>query len=228
MTFAFLVITHIVCIIEWAGGRRCQYWDDLASAWNDATADETWEAEFDTDVGTAQLTVEQAVAVGQSPEVWQLAADLYTQQSMMWEGFQKAAEFLALHGVTYPDDFLDRWRYRQFTVIPQHEAGEWPQLPDDGGRFDLYPSTGLEGPAGNAPFVAGASPAAILTGLGGGGQLAATSISTSLWWQVVQGVHDSTNYDLDADRGWRHPCWRTGGSITDQPIDVIPLDYSEI
>jgi hypothetical protein len=128
----------------------------------------------------------------------------------------------------YPDAFLARWRYRQFTAVPVIKEGSWPQLPYEGNRFDLYPATGLEEPSGSAPFGPGATPLAIFSGIGGGGQLSAKSVSIPLWWQVATGVDDADNYDLDADRGWQHPCWRTGGSITDQPVDVFALDYTDV
>jgi hypothetical protein len=224
----FLLGGWFACLIQWANGR-CQLWDDMSANWSAAFSNGAYVGgEVDTDWGTAQLSVGDAAAIATRPEVIQLAGDLYTVQSQMWEGFQKAAEFLALHGLTYPDAFLGRWRYRQFTVMPAREEGDWPQLPDDSNRFDLYPETGLEEPSGHAPFRPGATPSAVISGLGGGGQLSAKSVSVPLWWQVVVGVEDSDNYDLDADRGWRHPCWHTGGSISDQPVDVVVLSYSDV
>ncbi|MET0933659.1 MAG: hypothetical protein ABWX56_08095 [Mycetocola sp.] len=225
----FLLGGWLVCIIQVSSEGECTLWDDMEANWSAAFSNGVYVGgEHDTDWGTAQLTVAAAESLAQRPETVQMAGDLFTLQSTMWEGLQKAAEFLALHGVIYPDAFLDTWRYRQFTVIPATEEGSWPQLPDNGNRFDEYPQTGLETPSGSAPFQAGATPSAILSGLGGGGQLSAKSVSLPLWWQVATGVDDADNYDLDADRGWRHPCWHTGGSITDQPVDVVVLGYGDI
>lgn len=225
----FLLGGWFVCIIEVANGDPCSLWDDMEANWSAAFSNGVYVGgEHDTDWGTAQLSVGDAESLAQRAESIQLAADLFTLQSTMWEGFQKAAEFLALHGVLYPDAFLKTWRYRQFTVMPATEGGSWPQLPYDGDRFDLYPATGVEQPSGSAPFHAGAAPQAILSGLGGGGQFSAKSVSIPLWRQVVTGVDDADNYDLDADRGWRHPCWQTGGSINDQPVDVVALGYNDV
>lgn len=224
----FLLGGWLVCIIDVADDGSCSLWDDMEGNWSAAFSDGVYVGgEHDTDWGSAQLTVGTAASLGQRPETIQLAGDLFTLQSTMWEGLQKAAEFLALHGVIYPDAFPDTFRYRQFTVIPSKEDGHWPQLPYEGNRFDVYPETGLESPSGSAPFLSGAKPLAILSGLGGGGQLSAKSVSVPLWWQVVTNVVDADSYDLDADRGWRHPCWRTGGSITDQPVDVVVLGYGD-
>lgn len=228
-TILFLLGGWLVCIIEVSSDGQCTLWDDMEANWSAAFSDGVYVGgEHDTDWGTAQLTVASAASLAQRPESIQMAGDLFTLQSTMWEGLHKGAEFLALHGVIYPDAFLGRWRYRQFTVIPATEEGDWPQLPYDGDRFDEYPQTGREAPAGSAPFHPGTKPSAILSGLGGGGQLSANSVSIPLWWQVATGVDDADNRDLDADRGWRHPCWQTGGSITDQPVDVVMLGYGDI
>lgn len=225
----FLLGGWTVCIIEVANGDPCSLWDDMEANWSAAFSNGVYVGgEHETDWGTAQLSAGAAQSLAQRPEATQMAADLFTLQSTMWEGFQRAAEFLALHGVIYPDEFLNKWRYRQFTEVPLTEEGSWPQLPYRGDRFDLYPETGLEEPSGSTPFRPGATPLAILSGLGGGGQLSAKSVSIPLWWRVVTGVDDSDNHDLDADRGWRHPCWRTGGSITDQPVDVVALGYADV
>jgi hypothetical protein len=148
-------------------------------------------------------------------------------ETMMWEGFRKAAEFIALNGLIYPDAYLGRWRYGQYLSVPSTQA-TWPQLPDSGPRFDEYPATGLELPQGETAYSPGSAPSVILIGQGGTGQRSASSISLPVWMQIAGGALDSDNLDLDADRGWRHTCWSAGGSITDQPIDVRSLDYSEV
>lgn len=229
LSILFLLGGWLVCIIEVSSEGECTLWDDMEANWSAAFSNGVYVGgQRETDWGTAQLTEATAGSLAQRPETVQMAGDLFTLQSTMWEGLQKAAEFLALNGLIYPDAFLDTWRYRQFTVIPAIEEGSWPQRPENGDRFDEYPQTGLEEPSGSAPFLAGATPSAILSGLGGGGQLSANSVSLPLWWQVATDVDDADNYDLDADRGWRHPCWRTGGSITDQPVDVVALGYGDV
>ena len=56
--------------------------------------------------------------------------------------------------------------------------------------------------------------------------LTATALSSAVWRQLVTNVRDAPNYDLDADRGLLHPCWTAKGSINDNPINVVILDYS--
>lgn len=227
-SFLFLLGGWHACVIRWSDGDRCQLWDDITQNWETAFSNGVYVGGgVDTDYPAQALTASDMDKLAQRPELLQIAADLFTLQSTMWEGFAKAADFLALHGLIYPDGFLDRWRYRQFTTIPAHDEN-WPRLPYHQTRFDLYPTTACETPREQPRFASGATPAAILTGIPGGGQLSANSVSLSLWAQVVSDTFDADNLDLDADRGWRHPCWKVQGSIDDQPLDVVPLAYDDL
>ncbi|WP_409048137.1 hypothetical protein AB2L57_04080 [Microbacterium sp. HA-8] len=229
LSLLFVLGGWFACVLRWAGGDRCPLWDDAGANWAAAFDNGVYVGgEVDTDWGSQMLTAGDAAALAQRPEVIQLAGDLFTAQSSLWEGFERAAEFLALHGVIYPDGFLGRHRYRQFTAIPRTEQGLWPRQAFDGPRFDLYPDTEVEEPAGLAPFVPGTPPSAILSGIGGGGQLSAPAISVPLWADAVAAIDPVVNLDLDADRGWRHECWQTGGSIADQPVDAQILGYDDV
>ncbi len=224
----FLLGGWFACVVKWAGGDRCKLWDDITQNWEAAFDNGVYVgSEVDTDFGAQSLTTTGMEALAQRQEPLQLAADLFTLQASLWEGLHKGADFLALHGLIYPDEHLTRWRYRQFTVIPAHDKG-WPRLPYLGARFDNYPGTAPELPHEEPRFLPGAPPSAILTGISGGGQLSATSVSLSLWGQIASGAFDADNLDLDADRGWRHPCWQPRGSIGDQPLDVVQLTYTDI
>jgi hypothetical protein len=228
LSLLFLLGGWFACVVRWSGGDRCPLWDDMTQNWEAAFDNGVYVGgEHDTDWPGQALTVDDMGQLVQLPELTQLVGDLFTLQSAMWEGFGKAADFLAVNGLIYPDEFLGRWRYKQFTVVPSHDEA-WPQLPYSGPRFDKHPNTGAEEPTEDQPFRPGASPAAILTGIAGGGQLSANSVSLPIWSQVTEGTLDAENLDLDSDRGWRHPCWRPDVSIADQPLGVVTLDYQDI
>jgi hypothetical protein len=53
------------------------------------------------------------------------------------------------------------------------------------------------------------------------------SVAIRVWEQIIQSIQDSSNLDLDADRGFGHACWATRGSIDDNPIDVEILAFNE-
>jgi hypothetical protein len=92
---------------------------------------------------------------------------------------------------------------------PVQDAIDW---------YHLYPFSPVENPATTPSVFAGGShpdvflPLAIL-------QL------IPLWEQIVRGETDSSNLDLDADRGFQHHCWETSGSINDDPVNVSILPY---
>jgi hypothetical protein len=112
--------------------------------------------------------------------------------------------------------------------VPSTEGGTFPLLPDDDSRFHLFPATSVEEPACfNIAFPFGATPSAVLSRVPQVGVTSAADQSLIVWNQIAIDVQDSSNLDLDADREWRHPCWRADGSITDQPIAVSTLMYDE-
>jgi hypothetical protein len=216
----FLLGGWFACLLRWTNDERCELWDEITQNWEKAFPDGAQGAgEITFGAGPQALTTDQAAALAQREELTQLVGDLHNMQTMMWEGFQKAADFLALHGLIYPTASLGRWRYAQYLSVP---SSKWPLLPDNGPRFDEYPTTALEFPQGATVYQPGSAPSAILSG-----QWSASSVSLPVWFQIAQDAIDSDNLDLDADRGWRHPCWTANGSIADQPLDVRALDYSE-
>jgi hypothetical protein len=224
----FLLGGWFACLVEWAGGRRCALWDDITQNWEAAFPDGAQgAAEVTLGSNPQSLTTDDAAALAQLEEMRQLGGDLHNMETMMWEGFQKAADFLALHGLIYPDAFLGRWRYSQYLSV-RSDKSSWPRVPDGGPRFDEYPTTALELPEGGVVYWPGSAPSVILIGQGGSGRQSASSVSLPVWFQIAEGTVDADNLDLDGDRGWRHACWATGGSITDQPLDVRFLDYSEV
>ena len=224
----FLLGGWFACVLRWKDDQRCPLWDDITQNWEAAFSNGAYAGgEVETGWAAQGLTPADTATLAARPEVLQLAVDLYGLQNQLWEGLSKAAEFLALHGLVPPDGYDHLRRYRQFTTVPPHDPG-WPRRAYDGPDFHEYAPTAPESPAEEPRFRPGSPPSAILTGLGGGGQLSASSVSLPLWLQVASGTFDSQNLDLDADRGWRHPCWRTAGSIADQPVGVVVVGYEEI
>lgn len=223
--FLFLIGGWFACVIRWADNDRCPLWDNITQKWEEAFPD---GASGSVEITTGPLTSEGVASIALSDQITQLIGDLYSLQSTMWEGFHKAHDFLALFGLLYPDGLLERWRYGQYTSIPPNGQAGWPRLPETGDRFDKYPLTGIELP-GSALFAfgPGTTPAAVLARVPQAGTVSAADVSAAVWDQMANGVQDSTNLDLDADRGWRHACWTARGSITDQPIDVAVLQFDE-
>jgi hypothetical protein len=224
----FLLGGWFACVIRWADKDRCPLWDDITQNWEQAFPDGAQgSVEFSSSSGQA-LTADDAANIAQVDQIVQLIGDLYNLQSMTWEGFQKANDFLALYGLIYPTGLLNRKRYSQFLTVPSTEPGTFPLLPDDGSRFHLFPTTAVEQPACfNIAFPVGATPAAVLARVPQVGLTSAADQSLFVWNQIANDVQDSSNLDLDADREWQHACWRADGSITDQPIAVSVLMYSE-
>jgi hypothetical protein len=227
-SFLFLLGGWIACVIRWQDGDRCQLWDDITQNWERAFPD---GAQGAVEVSSGQiqpLTAENVEEIAQAEQILQFIGDLHNLQSIMWEGFNKAFDFLSLFGLIYPDGLLDRWRYSQYLSIPNKEKGDWPYLPDTSDRFDEFPTTGIELPASfTQGYPVGTTPAAIVARVTQAGLVSAADIGEFVWYQMANGDMDSTNLDLDADRGWKHPCWDADGSITDQPIDVRILPYDE-
>ncbi|UAX97019.1 hypothetical protein [Ensifer adhaerens] len=224
----FLLGGWIACVIRWQDGDRCGLWDDITQNWERAFPDGANGAAEVSSGGFGALTTEDVDKIAQSNQILQLVGDMHNLHSLMWEGFSKAHDFLAVYGLIYPDGLLDRWRYSQYLSVPPVERGSWPLLQDDGRRFDEYPTSGVELPASFAlAYAGGTTPAAVIARVPQAGSISAADLSERLWFQIAADQQDSSNFDLDADRGWLHPCWTPTGSIGDQPINVRNLAYDE-
>jgi hypothetical protein len=225
-SIVFLIGGWFACVIRWSDGDRCELWDNITQNWEEAFPG---GASVAVETESGALTTQAATNIAaQVDQVTKLVGDLFNLETLMWDGLQKAKDFLALFGLIYPDGLLDRWRYAQYASVPATANLGWPRLPDGGNRFDEYPTTGIEHPAAAAiAFPPGLSPAAVLARVPQAGVVSAADVSIWVWEQMARGVQDSTNLDLDGDRGWRHPCWRVVGSIADQPVDVAILQYDE-
>lgn len=135
--------------------------------------------------------------------------------------------FLAVTGLLYPEHLLETPAYAQFTALPS--AVFWPHREDADaqGTYHLYPTSPLENPlAIQSPFGTGADPSSVLPSAAGD-QFDGTLVSLALWRQIAAGEQDSENRDLDADRRMAHSCWAAKGSVHDDPIDVVTLQYKD-
>jgi len=230
LALVFLVGGWFACLVSWGGAtndNRCELWDDFTQSWEAAFPDGAQGA-VEISAGGGALTAEGAVNLAQTDQIIQLIGDLFSLHVQLWEGMYRAADYLALYGLLYPDGLLDGRRYAQYLMTPVTAAGSWPLLPETGPRFDEYPLTAVEQPAEDArAYPSGQTPGVIFTGVPEGPVTTAASLSTALWRQMAVGDLDGNNLDLDADRAWSHPCWTADGSIDDQPLAVTVLPYSE-
>lgn len=217
------------CVVEWANGERCPLTDDIGDNFDDAFPDGVYVGpEHESDFPQA-LTASQLDNAANVDQTTALIGHLFDAQCLMWEGLNKAADFLSTHGVIYPDGRLGRPRYKQFLKVPTVPKGSWPQRPElNPNRLHRYPTTGIEQPAAGAfPLPPSTSPDAFMNARQFGLEWVASGISLEVWRQIAAGLAPGVNHDLDADRGFRHLCWKARGSIADDPIDVVVPGYSE-
>ncbi len=214
-----LVQAFVQCIVQWAKKQTCTFWDNmlLKKLWEKDPPDPRTPPGPPEDPGTnsAQLT-----AMAASDEVLQLIGALYDIHGQIWEALDRTNHFLALHGLTYPGYLIDLPVYKQFTSVPA--STEWPHRPvtDPISSYHLYPSSPLEHPtAKTSSFTASATPDAFLT-------LSASEVALPLWRQIAYGVTDTQNFDMDADRDFRYPCW-ADKSINFDPVNVQVLAYGD-
>ena len=150
-----------------------------------------------------------------------LIASLFDIHKQIWEALDRAYHFLAFHGLIYPGSLIDGPLYNQFTSAPA--TTQWPRrsVNNPADEMHVYPFSPLEHPViAPSVFATGAKPDAFLP-------FAVGRLSLPLWEQIVRGETDTQNLDLDADRGFFHPCWATGNSINDDPVAVNILAYAD-
>jgi hypothetical protein len=161
----------------------------------------------------------QLTAMASSDEITQFIGCLFDIHSQLWESLDRAYNFLAFHGLIYPGSLVDVPVYSQFTTLSL--AAQWPHRPvnDAVDWYHLYPFSPIENPPTTpSGFANGSHPDAFVP-------LAVQRFTLPLWEQIARGETDSSNLDLDADRGFMHLCWATGGSINDDPVNVSLLAY---
>jgi hypothetical protein len=219
-----LIQAFVQCIGQWANHHTCTFWDNmlLKKVWEQDPPDphDPTHPE-DPNVTAAKLT-----AISSSPQAAQLVWMLFDLHSQAWEAIDRAYVFLAVTGLIYPGHLTAMPLYAQFTSLPDAKANPWPhrEVSHPADHYHLYPSSPLEHPTEEAsPAAAGSMPDVYLGQAGGN----AMQISLELWRQVAAGEHDTENRDLDADRGFDHPCWAARGSVSADPVDVVVLAYDE-
>jgi len=224
-----VVVAFIKCIVKWADGEKCDYFDELGSTITDLFEE---DPPHPSDPPTSEdplMTGQGLTAFASTEQAAQLVGHLWDLQQQMWEGLDQAYGFLAKTGLIYPGKLVDNPGYRQFTRIPEVSLNQCPHRPepDPDATYHLYPSTPPERPAQEpSELEIGATPNAFAVHSHSGAPTA-VRFALPLWEQMAKGEQDSTNHDLDADRGWEHACWATGGSIEDDPVDVVALAYEE-
>ncbi len=229
LSLLFVLGGWFYCVIKWANDEHCPLTDDIGDNFDDAFPDGVYVGpEHDSNFPQA-LTSTQLGNAANVEQTTTLIGHLFDTQCLIWEALNKAADFLSTHGLIYPDGRLGRPRYKQFLRVPSTPQGTWPQRPEpNANRLHRYPTTGTELPAaGPSAYAANVPPDVFLNAREFGLELTAAGLSTAVWRQMADGIVHAPNYDLDADRGFHHPCWRARGSITDNPIDVVVLDYLE-
>ena len=121
-----LVVAFIKCVIEWADGNQCNYFDELGDLIKDLFEE---DPPHPTDPPTTEdpdMTAQGLAAFAATDQAVQLVGHLWDLQQQMWEGLDQAYGFLAKTGLIYPDRLIDNPGFKQFTSIPG--VGE------DGGR----------------------------------------------------------------------------------------------
>jgi hypothetical protein len=160
-----------------------------------------------------------------------IAQELYNFHLLLWQAFDLAFAYLAATGLIYPDDLImSSPLYQQFVTTPSRSA--WPHRPEPqpADTYHLDPTSPIEQPAATVPpFPSSAPPSALLAAwLTGDKQHTVLPIAQRLLLQILRHESDSENYDLDADRGFLHPCWECapGTSIAAPVLSVKVLPYA--
>lgn len=210
----------IQCIGQWANGNTCTLWKNmlLSKLWEQDPPDP--RDPTNPGVGQGQLT-----AIASAPQATELVGILFETHGQACEAMDRARAFLAVTGLIYPTEVTTLPLYGQFTAAPGEES--WPQREeaDPESTYHLYPTSPIEHPnEASSPYPFGAAPEVFFDP---SSQLHAATVTLGLWGQIAAGERDSRNVDLDADRGFGHPCWAAQGSVQDDPIGVVVLDYDE-
>jgi hypothetical protein len=223
IVIAILILIDVVqafvqCVGQWANKHTCTFWDNmlLKKAWEQDPPD----PHDPTHPENPNVTAAQLTAVASSPQAAQLVGMLFDIHCQVWEAMDRAYAFLAVTGLIYPGDLITMPLYAQFTALPGKLLWPHREEADPTALYHLYPNSPLENPTTDpSPFPTGAHPNISLR--------QGEQLSLGLWRQIAAGEFDSQNRDLDADRSFFHPCWTAGGSIHDDPVDVVILDYNE-
>jgi hypothetical protein len=210
----------IYCIAQWAGGKKC----DPEDFFNSLQGSDAPDPRAPTSVTQQQLT-----AMSDPAAAAHISQELYALQMMLWQGFDASAAFLAVTGLIYPDDLLlASPLYQQFLSTPSRPS--WPHREEVASMatYQFDPVSPIEQPpSADAPFPAFASPLGFASLSSPLPLRNPTTIAHGILHQVLEGAREEQNRDMDADRGFEHPCWsiQAGTSIHNPVLAVEVLPY---
>lgn len=210
----------IYCIGQWSEGKKCKPGDFFDSLQGSDAPD----PRDPTNVSQQQLS-----ALADPSAACHIVNELFSLQMMIWQGFDTAAGYLGVSGLIYPDEFMIASPlYQQFLKTPPRLT--WPLREDSNAATDFQfdPPTSAEQPAAaNSPFPSHENPMAFAGPWSPQQSHGPTPIAQQIFRVVQTGSRDHVNRDLDADRGYLHPCWaiEAGHSIHDATLAVEVLSY---
>ena len=216
-----IVQAFVQCCVQWGKKETCTFWDNmlLKKVWEQDPPDPR-------DPTNPQVQGQELVAIAEAPQISQFVWMLFETQNYIWEAMAKSREFLVLKGLIYPGDLLSQPLYTQFTSLPSPSQA-WPrrEMPSPADNYVGYPTSAVEHPTNSAsPYMLGVQPDVILQK---NGRLRGADVAFRLWRQMQIGQQDGQNFDLDADRGFVHPCWEASTPMASDPIGVTILKYDE-
>jgi hypothetical protein len=222
---AILIVIDIIqafvqCIVQWANHHTCTFWDNmlLKKLWEQDPPDPR-------DPTRPSLDEQGLTAAADSPQVVQFIGMLFDAHNTTWEALSRGFNFLAATGLIYPAGLLAAPMYAQFTSLPAFK--DWPlrEVADPVNTYHLYPNSPVENPTENpSPYAVGAGPSVIVAP---GSNDSAAAATMAVWEQIAADEFDSQNRDLDSDRGFGHFCWAAAGSVHDDPVVVVTLQFDE-
>jgi hypothetical protein len=210
----------IYCIGKWTTEGKCVV-SDFFDAFQGSDAPDPRAPTGTTQSQLTTMSAPEAAA--------HIAQELYNVHMLLWQAFDLGLAFLAATGLVYPDDLLmTSPLYSQFVTTPVRSA--WPHRPDAVPEETYYkdPTSPIEQPSSTAPFASSAPPSALFATWASFQPHTVLPIAQRLLLQIVRQQQDSQNYDMDADRGFLHPCWECSRptSINDPILSINVLPYS--
>ena len=210
----------IYCIGKWSIKKKCEVKDFI----DEFQGSEAPDPRAPTGISQQQLT-DMAEPKGAAHVV----QELFNTQMLLWQGFDAALSYLTVTGLVYPDEnLMPTDLYQQFVLTPVRPA--WPHREEatPSATYHVDPTAAIEQPAASdTPFPPTETPASFVSLRSGNEPYGAGRIGAALLGQILRGERDSTNLDLDADRGFEHPCWHVaaGTSVHDAVLSVDLLPY---
>jgi hypothetical protein len=224
-----VVVSFISCVVEWAKGNKCNFFETLGDRVKDLFEQDPPDPRDPPATENPDMTAAGLTAFAGTEQATLLVGYFFDLQNQIWEALDSAYNYLAITGLIYPDGLLQRPRFAQFLKLPPLDKS-WPRRPEPSPEetYHIRPNAPVEDPSQDpSPYPATLPPFVVMDGLPGLSLPTSAGVAMRVWEQIVQRIEDSSNLDLDADRGFGHACWATRGSIDDNPVDVEILAFSE-